>query len=589
MEKKTKQKMMSRITGFLICLAMAFVFLPIVNAKAADVASVTLRYFYSNANDDFQSHYEEYRTDNYSSIQEAFNEATKEQSYKSQLPAEKQENFRYETSVVKLLQDVTVSNAVTLNGDYTYLDLNGHSFTVTESGSLTGSGSLTVESTSPGVLNNSGTIEVGLDTWTGDTFNFTGGTVSNFGVDGGTINISGGMVDFSQKMINNGGDADINVTISGTAAVINPHIYVYTKTQSATKLNVIISQKALVEGLKFEAFGGADEIDSKPNLLLKGGYYDKDPNSLLASYDQVTYEADKLNTYYVYNSNYGGYVLYSELDDADKAIYGEYDNYYVYNAEGNKDFIKLEKTPEQYNNQSDWAANGKFFTWRIKDDSATDVAVTGVSLNKTTLSLAKGASETLTATVAPANATNKTVTWTSDNTAVATVTNGKVTAVVAGKAKITAKAGDKTAVCEVTVTEASSGSGSGTQDGKDQGQNPTTGTVTAKKANTLTAKGKTISLKAKDVKKKNKKFKAAKAYTIKKAEGTLSYKLKTAKNTKDKKNYKKKFAVDSKSGQITVKKGLKKGTYKLTVTVTAAGNDGFEKGSKTATVTVKVK
>ena len=80
------------------------------------------------------------------------------------------------------------------------------------------------------------------------------------------------------------------------------------------------------------------------------------------------------------------------------------------------------------------------------------VAVTSVSLNKTSLSLTEGDTATLTATVKPDNATNKTVTWSSSNTAVATVdASGKVTAVKEGSATITAKAGDKTATCAVTV------------------------------------------------------------------------------------------------------------------------------------------
>ena len=83
------------------------------------------------------------------------------------------------------------------------------------------------------------------------------------------------------------------------------------------------------------------------------------------------------------------------------------------------------------------------------------VAVTGITLNKTTLSLEEGGKETLTATVLPATATNKTVTWSSDKTDVATVdSNGKVTAVAEGTATITAKAGDQTAECAVTVTAA---------------------------------------------------------------------------------------------------------------------------------------
>lgn len=84
--------------------------------------------------------------------------------------------------------------------------------------------------------------------------------------------------------------------------------------------------------------------------------------------------------------------------------------------------------------------------------SAKVVAITEISLNHANLSLKVGNSETLTATVKPDTATNKTVTFTSDKTEVASVdTAGKVTAKAVGSATITAKAGDKTATCKVTV------------------------------------------------------------------------------------------------------------------------------------------
>ena len=82
------------------------------------------------------------------------------------------------------------------------------------------------------------------------------------------------------------------------------------------------------------------------------------------------------------------------------------------------------------------------------------VAVESVTLDQNTLSLEVGKTETLTATVAPDDATDKTVTWTTDNAEVATVEDGTVTAVAVGEAVITAKAGDKTATCSVTVTPA---------------------------------------------------------------------------------------------------------------------------------------
>ncbi len=85
--------------------------------------------------------------------------------------------------------------------------------------------------------------------------------------------------------------------------------------------------------------------------------------------------------------------------------------------------------------------------------TAASVAVTSVKLSKTTASLNVGESLSLTATVAPTNASNTTVSWTSSNSSVATVSNGTVVAKAAGTARITASAGGKTAACTVTVTD----------------------------------------------------------------------------------------------------------------------------------------
>lgn len=84
------------------------------------------------------------------------------------------------------------------------------------------------------------------------------------------------------------------------------------------------------------------------------------------------------------------------------------------------------------------------------------VNVTGIKLNKTSTSILVGSTETLTATITPDNATNKSVTWASSNTAVATVDNGVVTAIAPGSATITVttKDGNKTDSCSVTVSKA---------------------------------------------------------------------------------------------------------------------------------------
>ena len=100
-------------------------------------------------------------------------------------------------------------------------------------------------------------------------------------------------------------------------------------------------------------------------------------------------------------------------------------------------------------------SNGLITVSKVEFYKSPDViAVTGVTLNKTSTSIGVGGTETLTATVAPAEATNKTVSWSSSDVSVATVSNGVVTGVSAGVSTITATTedGSFTATCTVTVT-----------------------------------------------------------------------------------------------------------------------------------------
>lgn len=117
------------------------------------------------------------------------------------------------------------------------------------------------------------------------------------------------------------------------------------------------------------------------------------------------------------------------------------------------------------------------------------VSVTGITLNKTEMNLEVNGTDTLTADVAPADATNKAVNWSSSNPSVAAVdADGKVTAAAVGEAVITATAADgsgTTAECKVTVTEAAggnsgtggnnSGSGSGSGSGGSSGSGSSSG------------------------------------------------------------------------------------------------------------------
>lgn len=122
--------------------------------------------------------------------------------------------------------------------------------------------------------------------------------------------------------------------------------------------------------------------------------------------------------------------------------------------------VSYSSTPTGYAQPSTDTING------YNSGGGETVSVTGVSLNKNTLEVEEGKSETLIETVAPANATNQSVTWSSSNNSIATVSNGLVQGVSQGSATITVTTvdGGFTASCSVTVTE-SQGGDEQTEDG----------------------------------------------------------------------------------------------------------------------------
>ena len=129
-----------------------------------------------------------------------------------------------------------------------------------------------------------------------------------------------------------------------------------------------------------------------------------------------------------------------------------------------------------YLNDDYIAASNGDGTWTVMADEVSEV-----TLNKTSANLTVGKTLQLEATVVPAEATDKTVTWSSSDVDVATVDeNGKVTAVAVGEAEITATAGEKSATCTVTVEKkaaskpSTSGSTGGSSSGSTGGSTTTT-------------------------------------------------------------------------------------------------------------------
>lgn len=122
--------------------------------------------------------------------------------------------------------------------------------------------------------------------------------------------------------------------------------------------------------------------------------------------------------------------------------------------------LKIQSTFADWDFTEIWSIsadkNGGYPYLQWQEGVLSDIAVNGVQISEKALSLAEGDYVYLSAIVSPANATNKSVTWSSSDSGIATVTTaGKVTAISPGTATITAatKDGGYTATCTVTVTE----------------------------------------------------------------------------------------------------------------------------------------
>ena len=182
----------------------------------------------------------------------------------------------------------------------------------------------------------------------------------------------------------------------------------------------------------------------------------------------------------------------------------------------------------------------------VKKDSDLAVAAKKISI-KAGESVACGATST------------QDLTYASDDETIATVaSDGTVTGLKAGTAVITVKAAEN--------------------DVFNAGEKSVT-VVVSKAAGKLAVSGKTVKVKYSKLKKKDQKVKASSAIMVSDAAGKVTY---------VKKSGNKKIKIAS-NGKITVKKGLKKGTYKVKVTVKAAGDASFGKASKVAKVKIVVK
>ena len=161
---------------------------------------------------------------------------------------------------------------------------------------------------------------------------------------------------------------------------------------------------------------------------------------------------DKTSLMLEVGESYTLVVTVSPNNATDKSITWSSTNSSVATVSGGKVTAKSEGTTTI----TATAHNGKSVSCivTVNEPAPEVIEVTSVSLNKTSLTLEIGESETLTATVLPSNATDKSVTWTSSAQTVVTVEDGKVTTIESGTATITATTSNgKTASCMITVIE----------------------------------------------------------------------------------------------------------------------------------------
>ena len=229
-------------------------------------------------------------------------------------------------------------------------------------------------------------------------------------------------------------------------------------TWSSSDTSVATVSDGVVSGLK----PGTATITATTEV---GGYTAKCNVTVTQNTDAIVYymiNSKDFTTPYVYTWNgstntssmtWPGVEL--KLVDASKKLYAyekpvnSTDDMIIFNS-GTGDQTGNMAMPTDGKNCYDYATG----TWSTYTN---DVKVTSVTLNKTSASVEKGKTVALTASVAPSNAINKAVSWSTSNSSVATVSStGVVTAVSKGTAVITATAKDgsgKSATCNITVTE----------------------------------------------------------------------------------------------------------------------------------------
>lgn len=222
--------------------------------------------------------------------------------------------------------------------------------------------------------------------------------------------------------------------IPDTVKIINERAFMYCNHFDRLLLGNSVSE------IGMNAFYGCNRISGEivfpESVMSIGGYafkYCDHIQSLVFTYENVTIGA------LAFPDNNGLEYIVSQSETPPNAELFAFPK-----SAYDKPLYVPEKSISLYKNAVEWRS----FKY-VNPISSTDVTLT---LNVKSLTLNIGQTEKLTATVLPENTSDKTVTWASDNEAIATVAaDGTVTGVSVGVANITAKCGDVSATCKVTV------------------------------------------------------------------------------------------------------------------------------------------
>ena len=329
----------------------------------------------------------------------------------------------------------------------------------------------TISNVSNHTINNKGTLDINGE---GTIDNVTHGKVAINNELGATATLNGGTYTRSQEngsnSADNGGNSYYNIVNHGTMT-INENVAVRQNGQFSSLLengwqngNQNTSGTPSVLTINGGTFsGGLNTIknDDYGQLTINNGTFENVSQAALLNWNIATVNGG------TFTSNNSNVILNGRLDDpmdqgiltitGGKFVAAKDKDVIAKMSIGNEDSLKgVTITGGTYSSDVSQYIDTDYNVHYVDGEYIIAPMTTKITLSSTQENIHVGDSLTLKATVEPSDSLDA-VTWSSSDSKVATVdANGKVTAIGAGKATITAKAGNQTATCEVTVYEVES-------------------------------------------------------------------------------------------------------------------------------------